>query len=109
MSERRFKGYSLDTKHGFFGTFTLWEALIIIGSGILGGSFTSSSGTAPMIYTAVSGVVALLAVLMSKRTLSQYPNLFKHLYRYLNRPDSKHVQPERDYVPVLPDAKKRRG
>ena len=35
MSERRFKGYNLDTKHGFFGTFTLWEFLIILGSGIL--------------------------------------------------------------------------
>lgn len=108
MSERRFKGYSLDTKHGFFGTFTLWEFVIIFGCGIFGGSFTSSNGTAPMIYSAVSGVSALIAVLIAKRTLAQKPNYFKHLYNYLNRPDYKHVKPERDYVPVLPDAKKRR-
>lgn len=108
MSERRFKGYNLDTKHGFFGTFTIWEFMIIFGCGILGGSFTSSSGSAPMIYSAISGVAALIGVLISKRTLANYPNYFKHLYKYLNRPDYKHVKPDWDYVPVLPDAKHRR-
>ncbi len=108
MSERRFKGYNLDTKHGFFGTFTIWEFMFIFGCGILGGSFTSSSGSAPMIYSVISGVVALIVVLISKRTLAQKPHYYKHIYKYLNRPDYKHVKPDRDYVPVLPDAKQRR-
>ena len=108
MSERRFKGYSLDTKHGFFGTFTIWEVMVIFGAGILGGSFTSASGATPMIYTALSAVTALVAVMVSKRTLAHYPHYFRHLYQYLNRPDYKDVKPEREYVPVLPNAKKRR-
>lgn len=109
MSERRIKGYNLDTKHGFFGTFTLWEIMAILGAGILGSSFTSASGATPMIYSAVSGTLALLAVLISRRLLTQYPNIFKHLYAYLGRADYQHVQPEREYVPVLPDSKHRRS
>lgn len=107
MSERRYKGYDLDTRHGFFGTFSLWEVIIIFGTALIGGGLTPSNGTAPMIYTALSGAVALIGVLVTRRTLAQKPNYFKHLFAYINRPDFKHIKPERDYVPVLPDAKRR--
>ncbi len=103
MSERRFKGYSTLTKSGFFGTFTLWEFMAVFGAGIFGSGLSNANGAAPMVYGVVAGSVTLLVVLVSRRTLSNYPRLFTHIYSYLNRSDYYHVEPERHYTPVLSD------
>ena len=108
MSERRFKGYNTNTKHGFFGTFTLWEFIAVLGTGILASALTNANGATPMLYAAAGSTVALLVVLFSRRTLSNYPRLFGHLYSYLNRADYYHVKPERNYTPVLSDTRQRK-
>jgi hypothetical protein len=107
MSVRRYKGYSTDTKHGFFGTFTIWEAMSVLFAGIFGSGLTSDNGATPMIYGVVCAGSTLAVVLISRRLLSNYPKLFVHIYSYLNRPDYLHVTPERSYTPVLADARRR--
>lgn len=108
MSDRRFKGYSTITKSGFFGTFTLWEFLAVLGAGIFGSGLSNANGATPMVYGVVAGSVTLLVVLFSRRTLSNYPKLFNHVYGYLNRTDYYHVKPERHYKPVLSDTRQRK-
>lgn len=107
-SNRRFSGYRTDSKHGIFGTLTLWNLLGIVMVFVLGQEFAKRVTAQSPLQTLIALGLALLTfvlIIVVRRMLAAYPKIVTHWWRFWSGEDLNVVKPDRRPVPLVPPTK----